>query len=153
MTVFISRNGKNLPADEVFHAWTSRELQRMLAARRIQTHPIDRHFLLMGIVAQAYARRSEGEMRELCLETARQHIAEFGAIAPVLADDMGGSLPRVSTFAQLSTVLFEDGLFDEAVSVCEKALSFGLHDGTKGDFPARIARIRKASAKSLGRPV
>lgn len=148
MSVFILRNGKSLPADEAFHAWTSGDLPRMVAACSLATHPIDRHFLLMGIVCQTYSRRDDPKMRQLCLRTGRRHLAEFASIAPVLADDMGGSLPRVPTFAHLATLLAEDDLFDEGVAVCEKAMTFGLHDGTKGDYPARIERIRKAAAKT-----
>lgn len=148
MASFILRNGEHLPADEAFEAWTSQNLDRMLAARSKPTHPVDRHFLLMGIVGQAYSRRGETEMRKLCLETGMQHLAEFDAIAPVLAADLGGVLPRVPTFTCLATVLTEDGRFDEAVAVCERAIEFGLRDGTKGDFPARIGRILKAKHKS-----
>ncbi len=148
MQTFILRNGKSIPADEVFFAWTSGELARMLAARAMQTHPIDRHHLLSGIASTAYAQRERPEMRRLFLETAQQHVAEFATLAPVMAADFGGRLPRVPTFASLATVLAEDGKFEEAIAVCEKALSFGLHDGTKGDFPARIARIRKAALKT-----
>lgn len=151
MPSFILRNGEHIPADEAFEAWTSQDLGRMLAARSKPTHPVDRHFLLMGIVRLAYSRRDEPEMRRLCLETGAQHLAEFDAIAPVLAADMGGTLPRVPTFAHLATLLAEDGRFDEAVAVCERAITFGLRDGTKGDYPARIARIRKAAALTAAR--
>ncbi len=150
MASFIVRNGTSIPADEAFEAWTSQDLARMLRARSTPTHPIDRHFLLMGIVGQAYARRAEPEMHAICLEVARQHVAEFPAIAPVLAEDLGGILPLVPTFAHLATVLTEDEEHEEAISVCELAVSFGLRDGTKGDFPARIKRIQKAALRSRG---
>ena len=32
---------------------------------------------------------------------------------------------------------------EKAIEVCEKATAFGLHDGTKGDYQARIERIKK----------
>lgn len=125
----------------------------MLAARGLRTHPIDRHHLLQGIVGLTYKERARPEMRALCLETASLHLSEFAEIAPVLASDFGGLLPRVPTFAILATLLVEDARFDEAVAVCEQAIQLGLHDGTKGDFPARIERIRKKAAKSGARAV
>ena len=138
-----------IPADEAFEAWSSQDLTRMRAAMPVRTNPIDRHFLLMGIVGQCYVRRTDREMRALFLETARRHVNEFPSIAAPLAQDLG-VLPRVPTFAQLATVLTEDGHFDEAVHVCEAAIRFGLHDGTKGDFAGRIARIRKTQGLSPG---
>ncbi len=148
MASFISRNGVFMPADEVFEAWTSGDLNRMLAARSISTHPIDRHHLLQGIVGLSYKSRAQSDMRALCYQTAFQHVAEFREIAPVLASDFGGRLPRVPTFATLAMLLTKDGRYPEAISVCEQAMAYGLHDGAKGDFPARIERIRKAEARA-----
>jgi hypothetical protein len=58
-----------------------------------------------------------------------------------------GVVPRVPTFQNLSTLLAEDGDHQQAIEVCEKAIRFGLSDGTKGDFPARIERLRKQAAR------
>ena len=66
MTTFITRCGRQLAADEVFEAWTSGELDRMVQALLLPTHPVDRHFLLMGIVEQSYKLQGLDEMRELC---------------------------------------------------------------------------------------
>jgi hypothetical protein len=151
MATFIIRSGLSLPADAVFEAWTSADLTRMLAVRGLQTHPIDRHFLLMGIVGQTYRKRQDPQMRALCIETAKQHIQEFATIASALRDDLGGWLPRVSTFTNFATVLAEDGKFAEAIAVCKEAMRYGLHDGTKGGFRGRITRIENAAAGSSGR--
>jgi hypothetical protein len=45
MVSFILRNGKSIPADEVFDAWTSNDLKKMLAVLNKKTHPVDRHYL------------------------------------------------------------------------------------------------------------
>ena len=150
MDSYIQRLGKFIRADEVFHAWYSGDLRRMVAALRIQTNPIDRHFLLMGIVGLTYKNRTDAESRRLCREVARLHISEFPSIRGPLRADLG-VLPRASTFAQLATVLAEDGEFNEAISVCRQALAFGLSDGTKGDYAGRIERLRKKMALSAPR--
>lgn len=87
-------------------------------------------------------------MRSKCREIAEMHISEFPSIAPVLERDMGGTLPRVSTFQHLATVLTEDGEHDRAIEVCELGRSFGLHDGTRGDFEGCIDRIKKKQIKA-----
>jgi hypothetical protein len=82
-------------------------------------------------------------LRRICREVGARHIEEFRSIAPFLAKDMGGILPRVSTFAHLATLLAEDGDIDEAIAVCARAQQFGHHDGTEGDYAGRIERLRR----------
>src|SRR6266540_1835700 len=113
----VSRMGKYVNAEEAFEGCTSGDLRRMLAARALPTNPIDRHFLLQGIVKEAYRRRVDPEMRRICIETGPMHLEEFGTIAPALQKDMGGSLPRVSSFAWLATVMAESGRVEDAVRV------------------------------------
>lgn len=143
----VSRMGRFVNADEVFEAWTSGDLRRMLAARSVRTNPIDRHFLLQGIVKESYKQRADLEMRRVCIETGVMHLAEFDSIAPALQTDMGGSLPRVPSFAWLATVMAEEGQIDEAVRVCERAARFGAHDGTQGGYLARGERLQKKHSK------
>jgi hypothetical protein len=90
----VSRMGSFVDADEAFEAWTSGDLRRMLAARSLSTNPIDRHFLLQGMIKEAYRRRTDREMRRICIETGLMHLAEFSTIARALKRDMGGSLPE-----------------------------------------------------------
>ncbi|UYG09090.1 hypothetical protein [Halomonas sp. M4R1S46] len=135
-------------ADEVFEARTSDDLERMKKARSQKTNPIDRHFLLMGIVEKAYKKRSDPDMVKLCSETAEQHIREFPDIAPALRQDMDGILPNVTTFQTYAKLLQERGEYSRAIEVCEEAMRYGLHDGTKSGFEGRIERIKKAREKA-----
>jgi hypothetical protein len=134
--------GRFIPADEAFEAWMSGDLERMLAARSVKTNPVDRHFLLQSIVKETYRRRSEPQMRRLCIETGMMHLAEFQDIAPALRLDMGDKLPRVPSFAWLATALADGGQLDEAAAVCERATQLGADDGTKGGYPGRAGRLR-----------
>src|SRR5450759_5709118 len=95
---FILRFGKLVPTDEVFNAWTSGDLDRMLRALDLQTNPIDRHYLLLGIVKETYRRRSEPSMADKCARYSKMHLAEFETLAPALKADFDGALPRVPTF-------------------------------------------------------
>lgn len=143
MTSYVDRDGHLVPADEVFAAWTSGDLDRMLRARHLKTNDTDRHFLLMNIVRGLYSQRAEPGARKLFLEIGRQHVAEFPRLAASVKQGLR-VVPRVPTYALLATVLTEDGRFDEALLVCQQAIDLGLRDGTKGDFPGRMERIRKA---------
>jgi hypothetical protein len=122
---------------------TISEMLRQLEAER---RPVDRHFLMLGIVESSYRDRlRDPEMRDLCERVGLQHVAEFPAFAPALREEFG-MLPRVPTFQLLATVLSERGEFTRAIDICETALSLGLHDNTVSGFEGRIDRIRKKQA-------
>jgi hypothetical protein len=140
---FTLRSGKFVPADEVFRAWTSGDLDQMLRVLNLQTNPIDRHYLLVGIVKETYKRRADAAMARECARVAEIHLAEFQELAQALKGDGDGTLPRVPTFQNYATLLAELGDYDRAVWVCELAKYYGLEDGTKAGFDGRIARIRK----------
>lgn len=114
----------------------------MLAAVNDKCHPVDRHFLLMLIVAKAYKQRHRKNMADLCVRYGWLHIQEFPKLRDPLIRDIG-KLPRVSTYQNLATVLTERGQYEDAIRVCELAIEQGLHDGTKGDYRGRIERIKR----------
>lgn len=148
MVKMISREGRSVPADEVFEAWTSGDLDRMVQALEYETNPVDRHFLLMNLCKQAYAaRKRDPAMRDLARRVGFQHVEEYPSLVKPLRREMGGLLPRVPTFQKLVTLLTEDGKYDEAIAVCEAAITHKLSDGTKGGFAERIQKIRKKAQR------
>ena len=146
-TTFTLRQGKSVPVDDAFWASNSGDLNQMLKAASGKTNPIDRHFLLQSIVAATYKLRKEEKYRKLCYEYAEKHLQEFPAIAPALKKDMGGTLPRITTFQHYAMILTEDGEYEKAISICESAIDYGLHDNTKSGFEGRITRIKKKLEK------
>lgn len=147
-SAFTIRQGKSVPVDDAFRAWTSGDLELMLKAASTKTNPIDRHFLLQSIVSEAYKRRKEERYRQLCIEYAERHLQEFSSLAGPLKEDMGGELPRVTTFQHYATVLTEAGEFEKAIALCKQAIGYDLHDNTTSGFEGRIERIRKKAAQN-----
>lgn len=143
----ILRMGKNIDADEAFFAWTSGDLDRMILASRIETNPIDRHFLLIGIIQGCYRRRGEQGMADLCKHYGEIHLSEFNDILDSLKIEMNGTIPRIPTFQCLSTIYTEEGNYARAFEVCDTAIMYGLKDGTKGGFDGRKDRIKKIAEK------
>lgn len=137
------RGGKSEPVDEAFIAWTSGTLDEMIDATNSKTHPVDRHFLLQRIVEESYKLRKNEKFQNICLVYAEKHFNEFDGLAAALKKDMNGTLPRVSVFQNYATVLTESGEYSHAIRVCEKAIKYQLHDGTKSGFVGRIKRIQK----------
>ena len=131
---------------EAFDAWLSGDIPRMVRALSLDAQPVDRHFLLMTLCRLAYGqRKADPEMRRLATDIGLLHIREFPLLREPLRRDIG-MLPGVPTFAHVATLLAEAGDHAGAIRVCEEAIAHGLSDGTKGDYPGRIARLRKAMA-------
>lgn len=134
----------------IWEALGSGDLDMMLRALDIPGYTPERHFILGSIVSVTYAMRDEDpEMRALCEAISWKHVEEFPRLARSLKangrlnNKAHTSLPRVPTFQYLATLLCEKGEYDKAVEVCNRAISFGLSDGTKGDYHGRIKRIRQ----------
>lgn len=145
---YTMRDGKVVETDVVFDAWTSGDIDQMQAALTEKTNLVDRHFLLMSIVAQSYKhRKKDPELEKLCAEISEQHIQEFPEIKPALIKELDGIVPRVTTFQNYATLLTEQNNFNHAIEVCKQAISHGLHDGTKSGFEGRIERIKRKKAK------
>lgn len=140
---YVLRLGKSVLADEAFYAWTSRDLSKMVRALGVPTNPIDRHFLLQGLIQESYKRRADPAMRALCIRVGRTHVQEFPSIAPVLSKEMGGRLPLVPALKFTVMALVEAREYNEAEVVCQLAAHYGVRDGTKGGFSARLKRIEK----------
>lgn len=136
-----------LPRTEVRAAEMSRDLHQMVPALEIATDPIDRHFLLMAIVEEAYRRRREPEAAELCANVAEMHVNEFSKLVPALKR-YTGQVPEVPTFQIYSQLLADRGEYDKAVWVCEQALEYEVGDRTKTGYRGRVERIRKKQAKA-----
>lgn len=134
---------RNDKQDAVFEAWMTGDLERMLEVTSLKTNLVNRHFLLQSIVELTYKLREEETYKDLCLQFAKVHISEFDDIAPALKKDMSGVLPHVLTFQHYATLLTEIGEYEKAISVCKKAIEYGLNDGTKSNYEGRIERIMK----------
>lgn len=140
-----SSNDINKEWDEVFRAYTLMDLKKMLKVTELKTSLINRHYLLQSIVSESYKIRKEEYYKNVCIEFSEKHLKEFPEIYTKLKDDNNGDMPRVTTFQLYSTLLTELGEYEKAISICEKAITYGLNDGTKSNFQGRIERIRKKS--------
>ena len=136
------RNGALVESDERREALNSGDLDRMLKQLYKKGDPVDTHFLYLQLIGQAYSRRKEPGMRSHFKKLANEHVEKFDSIREQLIKKIG-ILPRVPTFQYLATVYTEDCEYEKAIEVCEKAIAFGLNDGTKGGYLGRIERIKK----------
>ena len=124
---------------KVFEAWTSGDLEKMLLACKLKAEPIDRHFLLLGIVEKLYKlSHASPEKTKLCMAYSALHIKEFPSFIPALLEDGFEDLPSVPTFKKYGSLLESAGRYDDAMRVYKLALNYGIPDNTKHGFKGRI---------------
>lgn len=144
-------NGELEPRSSAHAAFTTFDLDTMLQEfySDRDSPMVDKHFLMMHIVKEAYKRRRDDpRMAEICKEIGWQHVNTFSKIKAPLKRSMG-LLPHVTTFEHLATVLAEEGSYDDAIKVCDMALKFGLDDWTKTGYQGRIERIKKKKTMAV----
>ena len=105
--------------------------------------PVLRHALFGQIVAGHYRQRSDPTDRDAFYQYAGQHIEEIPAVLDSLEKSDDEHPDRVESFKMMAIAMAEDERFEEAIKVCETAMSLGLEDGTKTGFEGRIARLKK----------
>lgn len=114
------------------------ELERLDKSRLV----LDKHFLYLQLIDLAYSRREDPAMRDILKILAIVRIAAFDPILKKFLQQYN-VLPRVPTLQYLATAYTEEEEYEKAIEVCEKAIAFGLHDGTQSNYKGRIERIKK----------
>lgn len=122
-------------------------LEALAAAGQIRD-PLERHAVFTKGIDLAYkTRRQDPEMQEVVVNYGTRYVREFADIKDALFDHLGGDGPKnIAVFKQLAIALEEADAHDQAVDVCQKAMGFGLEDGTKSGWEGRIKRIEKNRA-------
>lgn len=141
---------KSVDKDEVYEAaFYSDDIDRKIRATEIKTDNIlNRHFLLQSIISESYRLRKEEYYLNLCIKFSEINLSEFDEIANAFRNE-DNEIPRILVFQYYSTVLTEINKYEKAINVCERAISFGLEDGTKGGFYGRIDKIKKKMNKII----
>lgn len=133
-------SGERPDVDEVL---ASGDLAKMEAVLKKTDDLIDRNRLLNRLVAGHYRLRAEPKHRKAFYRVADVQIGQAAAILDAI-EQTGRSRPdHLEAFKSMAIALDEDERYDEAVAICEKALSLGLEDGTKTGFEGRIARLTR----------
>lgn len=110
--------------------------------------PLARHRLLSQLTEATYKKRKDAQYRAACDYFSALHINEFDKIKAPLKKSNGGKLPQVMTFQNYANLLLEDERFNDAITVCEQAIKFGLDDKTQTGFNGRIERIQARQKKA-----
>jgi hypothetical protein len=135
--------GKMTMQERVEQALAAEDVDAMAKLLETVDDPVLRHALFGQIVAVHYRQRSEQAHRHAFYRYAGQHIEEVPAALDALEKTEDGRPDRVESFKMMAIAMGEEERFEEAIKVCETAISLGLEDGTKTGFEGRITRLKK----------
>jgi tetratricopeptide (TPR) repeat protein len=97
------------------------------------------HFTYLPLIGLYYKQRDDREDAiPNCIEYCRRDIG----LTPAFLEEFD-VVPRIPSFKRLAIIYETDERYDEAISVCDRALELELDDGTKGGFEGRRDRIQR----------
>lgn len=123
-------------------SWANDKLSHALVEYRRTSDSTVKHQALLASIGECYKHRKQAEYVNYGAGLTSAYLELFSSLKSPSSEKGVG-------FMHLSTLLNDAGLFDEAISICQKATSYGLNDGTVTGFEGRISRIEKAKTKSL----
>ena len=93
-------------------------------------------------IGQTYYKRSDEKFADVCETIGLAYMDFFAENFQFLSRRKGYSLHNLG-FKYLAIILAEREKFEQAASVCQKAISFNLTDKTKTGYEGRLQRINK----------
>jgi len=147
-----SKNYANIPPDDVialhFHylqeielAYRQREIPEMLdicieyCLKDIELYPQFK---------EAYLRQRKRELTRPTYSNERRNEIQRTNAARIAQMERENVLDiRIPSFQRLVMIYEKQGNFEEAIKICELAISYNLHDSTKGGFDGRIEKLQR----------
>lgn len=154
---FISTSRSSIGFLSDFISWTDSDKKWDLSRKIIKHGDIiideqtikilDRHFFYQIAAESFYKQR---DISQNAIELSKTYCRKDIQLYPRCFKEMKaffGDIPRILTFKRLAIILESEHNYTEAIEVCELAQSYGLIDGTKGGYLARIEKLKKKSKK------
>ncbi|MCT8864084.1 hypothetical protein [Shewanella xiamenensis] len=126
-------------------SWANVTLQRAFEGYQSAETELARYNALQDVIAECYKQRKSTDYLAYGAALCELYLALFhraNATKPKQVE------LKTTGFMQLATLLNDTQAFNEAIALCQQAVSLGLTDGTVTGFEGRISRIEKAQAKA-----
>ena len=116
-------------------------LLKALASK--DSHIVYQHLTLNGLVKLYFKMRDKWDgAYDKCLYYCHEDLKVIFSDAFIKEEGRSG-LPHCPSIERLEIDYEKKGQFGEAIALCEKAISLGFSDSTKGGFQGRIDKLRK----------
>lgn len=126
-------------------SWANVTLQRAFEGYQSAETELARYNALQDVITECYKQRKSTDYLAYGAALCELYLALFhraNATKPKQVE------LKTTGFMQLATLLNDTQAFNEAIALCQQAVSLGLTDGTVTGFEGRISRIEKAQAKA-----
>ncbi|MCE9852283.1 hypothetical protein [Shewanella chilikensis] len=130
-------------------SWGNITLKRAMEQYQAAEGAIEAHDALLAVIGECYKQRKNSKYLQLGQEYDTAYSALFAASREKVISKSPKAEFKGTGFMQLSTLCNDAGRFDAAIALCNKAIEYGLQDGTVTGFEGRIKRIEKARDKAL----
>ncbi|MCE9786591.1 hypothetical protein [Shewanella chilikensis] len=130
-------------------SWGNITLKRAMEQYQASEGAIEAHDALLAVIGECYKQRKNSKYLQLGQEYDTAYSALFAASREKVLSKSPKAEFKGIGFMQLSTLCSDAGRFDAAIALCNKAIEYGLQDGTVTGFEGRIKRIEKARDKAL----
>jgi tetratricopeptide (TPR) repeat protein len=122
----------------------TRSIEIDIESMRRKTPFSDLHFQYLEKINYYYKRREvDTNAIDKCIEYCQQDISILPKFRDEYIEEWGNFDIRVPSFRRLAIIYEKQGKYNKAIEVCKLAIKYDLHDGTKGDFPARLTKLRQ----------
>ncbi|CAM2932982.1 hypothetical protein [Shewanella algae] len=129
-------------------SWGNITLKRAMEQYQASEGAIEAHDALLAVIGECYKQRKNSKYLQLGQEYDTAYSALFAASREKVLSKSPKAEFKGTGFMQLSTLCSDAGRFDAAIALCNKAIEYGLEDGTVTGFEGRIKRIEKARDKA-----
>ena len=129
-------------------SWGNITLKRAMEQYQASEGAIEAHDALLAVIGECYKQRKNSKYLQLGQEYDTAYSALFAASREKVLSKSPKAEFKGTGFMQLSTLCSDAGRFDAAIALCNKAIEYGLEDGTVTGFAGRIKRIEKARDKA-----
>ncbi len=139
---------KTKPGAEVQLDWANANLTKALEQRQAATDPRETYTAVAAAISECYKQRKSQQYLIYGYSLADHFIEAFERYLAYRREHNITTALKGTAFMQLATLAQDNGNFEHAVGICNKAIANGLTDGTVTGFEGRIRRIEKAGAKA-----
>lgn len=128
--------------------WANLNLTKALEQRQAASNAEQTYDALVAAISECYKQRKSQQYLIYGYSLADNFVESFEQYLAYRAENNIDTILKGTVFMQLATLAQDNGNFEYAITLCNRAIANDLSDGTVTGFEGRIKRIEKAKQKA-----
>lgn len=128
--------------------WANTNLTKALELQNTASNAEETYSAITVAISECYKQRKSQQYLIYGYSLASEYEKAFEQYLAYRSENNIESVIKGTAFMQLATLAQDNGNFEQAIEVCNKAIAHELTDGTVTGFAGRIKRIEKAKEKA-----